>query len=451
MTKYSFYITTLFCIAWFVTQPALGYSFNTFANKRHITINNETAFNKQVIYPNTIYEVATNVDLIGDFTMPKESSLFFRGGVISGRGKLIGDETQIIAEAVLLFNENITLKGSWIVNNAYCEWFGASVTKDDNTIPLQKCIDAFNMLNLNIGTYKTTKTLEIMKDGCLISGVTRDKSKIEKTSLNGEYINAVINIKNINEHNIQHVTIKDMCLSSVSYNVDYGIYTMGVNSSEFRNLTIFQCKNGFYCLNEKNGSLWNLIFDNVECNSNTIREFDGIKNYGYPAQSSCGFTCVANGGASLHFNHCWARDCAIGYHLKGVNYSIMNGCGADNIHNVAYLLEYCGLTMTSCGMENVITNNAIVLYYCNATLTGFDDYKLLVKNNKETYRVKIDGGNVTLINCHFSEWVNNKKSTSVFGVTSNNGSKVLLINTKQLNHINSYMALTKGATFRIIE
>ena len=109
------------------------------------------------------------------------------------------------------------------------------------------------------------------------------------------------------------------------------------------------------------------------------------------------------------------------------------------------------ISLTSCGMENVTTNSSIVLYHCNATITGFNDYKQIVKNDKETYRVKIDGGIITLINCHFSDWINKVKNSNIYGVTSNNGSKVLLINTKQPNHINNYMALKKGATFQIIE
>ena len=417
----------------------------------YIVLDSNKPVEKQVVYNNASYVIKDSYMINKSFRLPKNCTLIFQGGKITGSGVLEGNTTYIEASPTKIFGDDLSVAGSWTMKNAYCEWFGGHVANDDNAIPFQKCIDAFNILTLNVGVYKIKRTINVTNDGCIISGVSRNHTEIQKLSPSKESINAIFNISNTRSKNIQYVTLRDLRLSSAGCNVDYGIYSDGINSSEFRNLTIFQCKNGFCCNNETHGSLWNLIFDNIEFNSNTIREFEGINNYGYPEQTTCALTCVTNGGAGLSFNHCWARDCAVGYHIKGVNYSIMDGCGADNIHGIAYLLEYSGISLTSCGMENVTTNSSIVLYHCNATITGFNDYKQIVKNDKETYRVKIDGGIITLINCHFSDWINKVKNSNIYGVTSNNGSKVLLINTKQPNHINNYMALKKGATFQIIE
>lgn len=64
---------------------------------------------------------------------------------------------------------------------------------------------------------------------------------------------------------------------------------------------------------------------------------------------------------------------------------------------------------------------------------------------------KIDGGRATITNSHFTEWVNENNTPNIYGLTSNNGSQVQMINTRQPKNINKYMPLTRCVSLRYIE
>ena len=280
-------------------------------------------------------------------------------------------------------------------------------------------------------------------------GVSRDKSEIRKVPKTKEEINAIIHISSTIDKNIQRLTIRDLKLGASGFNVDYGIYTQGVNTSEFRNLHIFQCKYGFYCSNESHGALWNLLFDNIEINSNTIRVYPKINHYGYKEGESCGVMCITNGGAGIQFNKCWVRDCGVGFNLKGINYSQLNNCGADNIHTTAYRIEYCSLSMNECGMENVVTDCAIYLLQSNVSIQGLHDYKVMNRGKNKSYKIKVDGGNATLTNCILTPWEVNA-SSSVFGVNANYNARVTMINTYQPSNHNATEDSMNGATIKYV-
>lgn len=417
----------------------------------YIVLDCHKPFEKQVIYSNTSYVIKDSYKINKSFKLPKNCTLIFQGGKITGSCVLEGNTTYIEASPTRIFGDDLSVRGSWTMGSAYCEWFGGNVAIEDNAIPFQKCIDAFNILTLNAGVYKIKRTINVKNDGCIIGGVSRNHTEIQKISQSEENINAIFNVSNTRRKNIQYVTLRDLRLSSASYNVDYGIYSHGINSSEFRNLTIFRCKNGFYCNNDTHGSLWNLVFDNIEFNCNTIRVYEGENHYGYNEGESCGVTCVTDGGASVQFNKCWSRDCATGFHLKGLGYSQLNMCAADNIHGTAYLIEYCKLAMNECGMENVITSTAVHLYQSQTKITGFSDYKMIAFAPKETYRIKVDGGNAIFINCSFSEWKKQSSRATIYGITANYSAKIIMINTVQpRNVVRKYDAIN-GASIKYIE
>lgn len=76
-------------------------------------------FNKK----NTRFIIKDNYNLNGlEITIGEHSILDFQGGVISN-GTLKGQSTIISSLPVQIFGENISLKGSWTVPEAYIEWF----------------------------------------------------------------------------------------------------------------------------------------------------------------------------------------------------------------------------------------------------------------------------------------------------------------------------------------
>ena len=106
---------------------------------------------------NTIYIIRYDFDLnhnlAGEVTVPENCCLQFDGGSISN-GTIIGQDTEILAGLVKIFNTDVTLAGSW-KNNGHIRWFGADPGNSDNTDAIQKCLDCFEVVEMDNATYRT--------------------------------------------------------------------------------------------------------------------------------------------------------------------------------------------------------------------------------------------------------------------------------------------------------
>lgn len=105
---------------------------------------------------NRLLRIVGNINLNGEtLTIPEGCTLDFQGGSFSN-GTIVGNNTKINAGLQKIFNTDIILNGTWNVNEAYPEWFGAvgnGVTND--TIALTKCINYFTITSLSARTYIT--------------------------------------------------------------------------------------------------------------------------------------------------------------------------------------------------------------------------------------------------------------------------------------------------------
>lgn len=106
---------------------------------------------------NTIYVIQYDFDLnqnlTGEVKVPANCCLLFEGGYISN-GTIIGQDTEIQAGMVKIFNTNVTLAGSW-KNNGHIRWFGANPSNSDNSVAIQKCLDFFEVVEMDNATYRT--------------------------------------------------------------------------------------------------------------------------------------------------------------------------------------------------------------------------------------------------------------------------------------------------------
>lgn len=110
--------------------------------------------------------------------IPGRLTLKFIGGILKN-GKLIGNNTSIVAEPVRIFDD-ITLAGTFIDNaSAYVEWYG-TFPNDINSVDLKHSLQKLNAvffnIKLNSGIYYT-KIGNIHLKG--IKGVSQNKTFIE--------------------------------------------------------------------------------------------------------------------------------------------------------------------------------------------------------------------------------------------------------------------------------
>lgn len=110
--------------------------------------------------------------------IPGRLTLKFIGGILKN-GKLIGNNTSIVAEPVRIFDD-ITLEGTFIDNaSAYVEWYG-TFPNDINSVDLKHSLQKLNAvffnIKLNSGIYYT-KIGNIHLKG--IKGVSQNKTFIE--------------------------------------------------------------------------------------------------------------------------------------------------------------------------------------------------------------------------------------------------------------------------------
>jgi len=79
---------------------------------------------------NTTYSISREHSIGTTITIPENVTLIFQGGKLTGSGKLIGNNTKIVAPISQIFGESLNVtEGSWCVDRAYPQWFGAKIVE----------------------------------------------------------------------------------------------------------------------------------------------------------------------------------------------------------------------------------------------------------------------------------------------------------------------------------
>ena len=91
----------------------------------YIILRKNKSFAEQVTKENTIYEIRYDFNLnSSNIIIPNNCILKFEGGNLKN-GILTGNNTIIIAHRIKIFNIDIQITGTWNINEAYPEWYGA--------------------------------------------------------------------------------------------------------------------------------------------------------------------------------------------------------------------------------------------------------------------------------------------------------------------------------------
>lgn len=122
--------------------------------KRNRVKGKNTLTQSMIDKPNTTYIIRRDYYLDSDIIIPANCTLEFKRGSLCG-ASIKGNNTRIISRVRKIFGPNTILDGSWDVETAYPEWFGAKGDGiSDDTRSIQQILDAgFQHVFFNAGTY----------------------------------------------------------------------------------------------------------------------------------------------------------------------------------------------------------------------------------------------------------------------------------------------------------
>ena len=150
--------------------------------QNHNLIMDWPEFNPESTISNSTY-VVTSIHVINSSVLLASNiTLIFMGGIITGNGDLKGNNTSLIAPISQIFGLELNVIGSWIMDRAYPQWFGAVADS------LEDCSDAINKAITMKGTgqvfiprgkYIIKKILHV-KYGIQLVGESGMENKTEK-------------------------------------------------------------------------------------------------------------------------------------------------------------------------------------------------------------------------------------------------------------------------------
>lgn len=300
---------------------------------------------------NTTFLIQSDFDLGGkNINMPENCVLRFDGGVMKN-GTIVGDNTNIEASPRQIFSTSMALKGSWCIDQAYVEWFGAkAMTKYNKVAALSNAAAielaantfqdvAFAANSNNKAFYyvtaeKGSKCVINIHEPVTLSGINQVSTQIVYV---GESDIPVFYLTKSDAEYVfgpRYASIQNMCIRGEDYKCRKGaaIYVEnGVAHVKFDNL--------YFCyLNECFVSdTWSLNLNTCKAEVSNVGFRLGVEHKGMPA---------------LNLTRCTAGYCKTAFALKSVFYSTMLNCSSDYC-DVAWNIDQCiGLSLTTIGAEH---------------------------------------------------------------------------------------------------
>ena len=326
---------------------------------RYIVLSSDKGFAEQVTQPNTIYEVRNDFDLMGKRAIiPEGCSLVFMGGIIES-GTILGNGTEIIAGKRIIF-DLVKLEGSWNVDMAYPEWFGAKgdgLNDDSNAI--QACIDApfSKIVFQNRATAYTVSKPIVVNRPVIIDGEygfgpdTYAKIQASKKIETLFYL-----MQGCVRSSFSHLYLDGNNKSVSGFYSPQGKNESYLYMNSFINIKVVFTEYGF-----RLNKLYSCVFTSCQCNSISKIGFCFNKDL---TDGSEGTTITAiNCGSST-----WHSKGGIGWYFNKLSYCNLISCGSDQ-NNVAYEFNNCSnFSVIGCGCEQ---SGTPVVFDYNGYSSGF--------------------------------------------------------------------------------
>jgi len=197
------------------------------------------------------------------------------------------------------------------------KWFGASISRTDNEVPIQSALGIDNNIEVTDATFNCANTIYITS-GTKIAGNGAIKSTNASVPI----------LKNNTGGTVSGVTIKGVGFtgSNNTIGLDLGIFAL----SYIEDVTIADCLIGL-----KSSDMWQVNLTGVVCRNITY-----VGDIGFD---------IAD-GTSTAFNRCWSKKNNIGYNLGSLKYSSLTSCACDTFTEFAYTGGQ-SITFVSCGAE----------------------------------------------------------------------------------------------------
>lgn len=315
--------------------------------------------------------ISGSIDLKGQTKhIDRNTLLQFDGGSFFN-GTLVGNNTIISAHAISIFGENLKLEGSWQVDEAYFEWFGAvGDGKHDDSLAFKRGIDSpfsnFKLLDRiytvsgkqNNGQYGIVLSKPIKITGTshndIFSSSTGSQIKVaQTTTLDALALIASSNIQlaniefcggeeqefhtqNILKGSTSHTLYNIKLINLLLFRCKASCIDMCCFLSEFKQINMKYCFRGIYLHGNQSDNVTSTIISSCYVFAATDCAYD-LRNCMYCTLTSCATDRSGNqkvGESQINTG-------------SGYAYSLF-GCQNTSLISCACELSYLILTLSTC-------------------------------------------------------------------------------------------------------
>jgi hypothetical protein len=321
----------------------------------------------------------------------------------------------------------------------------------DDTAAIQAAINAAGQVFLPPGTYRITAPLYLTGSegggGDRLIGAGSWHTKLLKTTttagtgsnlmragaVTDTYaVDAAIIVTHPDNVFAYHVELRGMAIESDNNDNAYAIYAPRGSGFILEDVVTYYFQYGF-----TTHDCWLSQFRKVIHNGTGRTSWRG---FNWAIDTSGGGT-----GTTCTFTGCWARDgTGTGWYLKGLGYSTLVDCAADNIVGTAYVIESSQVTMTGCGMENIdLVTNGYAIGWFNARGAMIGCRSFDVTGAADATLAYFDGSRVTVQNGQFENFTT---VNSALNLIVQNGAHLVDINTQWPTNGNTFISYSTSSS-----